>query len=77
MATRQLIPIDKCTKCHVNSVDGSMEFELGVDYEAGEVVTENTKIYLPISALSASRVGIPSETPAQWARVSGSIQGEV
>lgn len=77
MATRQLIPIDKCVKCHVNSVDGSMEYEAGVAYEAGEVVTENTKIFLPISALSASHVGIPSETPDKWARVSGSIQGEV
>lgn len=77
MATRQLIPIDKCVKCHVNSVDKSMTYEAGVPYEAGEVVTENTQIYVPISDLSASHVGLPSETPDKWARVSGSIQGEV
>lgn len=76
MAVRQLIPMEKCTKCHVNSVDGSMEYESGVAYEAGEVVTEDKKIYLPISALSASHIGPPSEAPNEWARVSGVIGGE-
>ena len=75
MTTRQLIPINKCVKCHVNSVDGSTAYESGVDYEAGEVVTEGTQIYVPISALSASVIGLPSATPEKWARVSGTLSG--
>ena len=74
MATRQLIPIDKCVKCHVNSVDGSTDYESGVAYEAGEVVTEDDKIYLPIQALTSSHIGPPSSEPESWARVSGYIE---
>lgn len=76
MAVRQLIPMEKVTKCHVNSVDVSMVYESGVSYEAGEAVSENKQIYLPISALTASHIGPPSEAPSDWPRVSGVIGGE-
>ena len=73
MAVRALVPIDRCTSIHINSGDGSSDFETNTAYPVNTVVTENNKIYVSTKDLTASRVGVnaPSDTPEDWASVSG------
>lgn len=73
MATRQLMHISKVTKAHINSNDGSSDYETNTAYEAGTLVTDNNKIYVSMKALTASQVGIsvPLDKPDMWAQVTG------
>ena len=73
MATRQLIPMEKCVKAHINSNDGSPAFETNTAYEAGTVVTDDNKIFVSIKDLTASHVGIsvPMDAPEDWGLVTG------
>lgn len=73
MATRQLMHISKVTKAHINSNDGSSDFETNTPYEAGTLVTDDHKIYVSMKALTASQVGVsaPIDKPDLWAEVTG------
>ena len=73
MATRQLMHISKVTKAHINSNDGSTDFETNTDYESGTLVSDDGKIYVSIKALTASQVGVsvPFDKPDMWAFVTG------
>ena len=73
MTVRALVPIDRCTNIHINSNDGSSDFETNTAYPANTVVTSDGKIYVSTKALTASQVGVavPADTPEDWASVSG------
>ena len=73
MATRQLMHISKVTKAHINSVDGTSAFETNTKYEAGTLVTDDSKIFVSIKDLTASQVGVsvPFDKPDMWALVTG------
>lgn len=73
MATRQLMHISRVTKAHINSNDGSTDFETNTAYEPGTLVTDDNKIFVSIKALTASQVGVsvPFDKPDMWAQVTG------
>ena len=64
--TRQIIPVDRVVKCHVNSVDGSTNYEASTAYEAGTLVTFNDMPYVAIIDIEDSDTDTPIEAPAKW-----------
>lgn len=64
---RQIIPIDRVVKCHVNSDDSSPTYEAGVAYEAGTLVNYNGDSYTAIVDIEDSDTDTPAEAPEKWA----------
>ena len=64
--TRQIIPVDRVVKCHVNSVDGSPSYESGVAYLAGTLVTYNEEVYTAIKDIADDDTDTPDEAPDRW-----------
>lgn len=71
MAVRQVIPIDKITKCHVNSTDSGIIYESETAYEAGTLVYDNTNsvYWCSIKDIEATDTDTPMEAPDKWAFV--------
>lgn len=66
MAVRQITPVEKVVKCHVNSLDGSPVYESGVAYEAGTLVIYNDMPYVSVVPIEDSDADTPDEAPAKW-----------
>lgn len=64
--TRQIIPINDVVKCHVNSVDGSTNYETLTAYESGTLVTFNNMPYTAIVDIADDDTDTPDEAPAKW-----------
>lgn len=64
---RQIIPIDKVVKCHVNSNDSSPTYESGVAYAAGTLVNYNGDSYTAIVDIEDSDTDTPLDAPEKWA----------
>ena len=65
--TRQIIPIDKVVKCHVNSDDSSPTYESGTAYAAGTLVNYNGDSYTAIVDIEDSDTDTPADAPLKWA----------
>ena len=64
---RQIIPLDRVVKCHVNSLDDSAAYEAGIAYEAGTLVTFNGNSYTAIVDIEDTDTDTPSDAPEKWA----------
>lgn len=64
---RQIIPIEKVVKCHVNSIDNGTAYEAGTAYESGTLVTYNGNSYTSIVDIEDSDTDAPDEAPDKWA----------
>ena len=67
MAERQIIPIDRVVKCHVNSVDGSPTYESGIAYKAGTLVILDDTPYTAIVDIADDDSDTPDLAPEKWA----------
>lgn len=65
--TRQIIPIDKVVKCHVNSDDSSPTYESGTAYAAGTLVNYNGDSYTAIVDIEDTDSDTPADAPLKWA----------
>lgn len=66
MAVRALIPAERLNIAHVNSVDGSTDYESGVAYKAGCVVTYNGSTYVANIDIEDTDTDTPDEAPDKW-----------
>lgn len=64
---RQIIPIDRVVKCHVNSIDSSPIYESGTAYAAGTLVNYNGDSYTAIVDIEDSDTDTPADAPLKWA----------
>ena len=65
--TRQIIPIDKVVKCHVNTDDSSPTYESGTAYAAGTLVNYNGDSYTAIVDIEDTDADTPADAPLKWA----------
>lgn len=66
MAVRALIPAERLNICHVNSNDGSSDYESGVAYMAGCVVTYNGSTYVANVDIEDTDTDTPDSAPEKW-----------
>ena len=66
MAVRPLVNIERLTTAHVNSVDGSMTYESGVEYKANTTVSYNGSLYTANVDIEDSDSDTPDEAPDRW-----------
>lgn len=66
MAVRALIPAERLNIAHVNSVDGSTDYEPGVAYKAGCVVTYNGNTYVANIDIEDTDTDTPDAAPDKW-----------
>ena len=66
MAVRALIPAERLNIAHVNSVDGSTDYESGVVYKAGCVVTYNSNTYVANIDIEDTDTDTPDAAPDKW-----------
>ena len=66
MSVRQVTPVNKVVKCHVNSVDGTPAYEGGVAYEAGTLVTLDGVSYVSIVDIEDTDADTPPAAPDRW-----------
>lgn len=64
---RQIIPVERVVKCHVNSLDNGASYEAGTAYEAGTLVTYNGNSYTAIVDIEDTDTDTPSDAPEKWA----------
>lgn len=64
---RQIIPIDRVVKCHVNSLDSSPTYESGVAYAAGTLVNYNGDSYTAIIDIADDDSDTPVDATEKWA----------
>ena len=72
MATRQIIPINKCVKCHVvESGDnaGYCTYEESTAYEAGTVVFYENQLYCAVKDIASTDEDTPLTGSSKWALV--------
>ena len=69
--TRQVITLDKITKCHVASGDaaGWLNWESETAYEAGTLVSYENTLWCSIVPIEATDTDTPLEAPEKWAIV--------
>lgn len=67
MANRQIIPVEKVVKCHVNSNDSSPTYEAGTAYAAGTLVNYNGDSYTSIIDIEDTDSDTPADAPEKWA----------
>lgn len=66
MAVRALIPAERLATCYVNSNDGSAEYESGIEYKAGTVVTYHGNTYVANIDIEDTDTDTPDEAPEKW-----------
>lgn len=66
MAVRALIPAERLNIAHVNSVDGSTDYESGTEYKAGTVVTYNSNTYVANIDIADTDTDTPDSSPDKW-----------
>lgn len=66
MAVRALIPAERLNIAHVNSVDGSTDYESGAEYKAGTVVTYNGNTYVANIDIEDTDTDTPDAAPEKW-----------
>lgn len=66
MAVRPLVNIERLTTAHVNSVDGSMTYESGVEYKANTTVSYNGSLYTANVDIEDTDTDTPDEAPDRW-----------
>ena len=66
MAVRALIPAERLNIAHVNSVDGSTDYESGTEYKAGTVVTYNGNTYVANLDIEDTDTDTPDAAPDKW-----------
>lgn len=66
MAVRALIPAERLNIAHVNSVDGSTDYESGTEYKAGTVVTYNSNTYVANIDIEDTDTDTPDAAPDKW-----------
>ena len=66
MAVRALIPAERLNIAHVNSVDGSTDYESGTEYKAGTVVTYNGSTYVANIDIEDTDTDTPDIAPEKW-----------
>ena len=72
--TRQIMTMNKITKCHVNETGdnaGWFNYEAGTAYEAGTLVfdSDSNAFWCSIVPISADDTDTPLEAPDKWAFV--------
>lgn len=66
MAVRPLVNIERLTTAHVNSVDGSMTYESGVEYKANTTVSYNGSLYTANVDIEDTDTDTPDAAPEKW-----------
>lgn len=66
MAVRALIPAERLNIAHVNSVDGSTDYESGTEYKAGTVVTYNGNTYVANIDIEDTDTDTPDAAADKW-----------
>jgi hypothetical protein len=66
MAVRQLVNLERLTTAHVNSIDGSMTYESGVEYKANTTVSYNGSLYTANVDIEDTDTDTPDIAPDKW-----------
>ena len=66
MAVRPLVNLERLTTAHVNSVDGSMTYESGVEYKANPTVSYNGSLYTANVDIENTDTDTPDAAPEKW-----------
>lgn len=69
MALRSLIPVEDIRVAHVNSEDNSTNYESGVEYKAGTMVTYEGVSYVAAQDIPDTDTDLPNAAPKKWGLV--------